>query len=130
MTAHEARLLVEILPDGRRARLTKPLELLDDRGNSHCVPAGFTTDFASVPRALWRLVPPWGPYSPAAVVHDYLYRTGTGTRPDADAAFLGLMKRLGVPAWKRYAMYLAVRAFGWTAWRGARTLASKPNPKG
>lgn len=128
MTAHEARLIVEILPDGRQATLTKPLELSDARGNVHRVPEGFTTDFASVPRLLWRLVPPWGPYSPAAVVHDYLYRTGTGTRPAADAVFLSLMKRLGVPAWKRYAMYAAVRAFGFMAWRGARALAS--NTKG
>lgn len=125
MTAHEARLIVEILPDGRQATLKKPLELSDGRGNVYRVPEGFTTDFASVPRLLWRLVPPWGPYSPAAVVHDYLYRTNLGTRPAADAAFLSLMKRLGVPAWKRYAMYAAVRAFGRFAWQGAKAVHTK-----
>ena len=40
------------------------------------VPAGFATDFASVPRAFWRLLPPFGEYMLAAVVHDYLYAVG------------------------------------------------------
>ena len=37
------------------------------------VPAGFVTDFASTPRALWSVIPPTGRYQLAAVVHDFLY---------------------------------------------------------
>src|SRR6266850_4958854 len=37
------------------------------------VPAGFVTDFASTPRAIWAVLPPVGQYQLAAVVHDFLY---------------------------------------------------------
>jgi hypothetical protein len=37
------------------------------------VPKGFETDFASVPRVFWTIIPPDGKYTKAAVVHDYLY---------------------------------------------------------
>lgn len=36
------------------------------------VPRGFLTDGASVPRLFWKLIPPWGGYGQAAVLHDYL----------------------------------------------------------
>ena len=84
------------------------------------MPAGFETDFASVPRLFWRVVPPWGRYSPAAVVHDYLYHTGKVSRIAADRVFLELMAALGVPLWKRQVMYWAVRLGGWLAWDTSR----------
>ena len=111
-------LQVEILPDGRRVKLLRPFRVrLRELGERVIeVPQGFETDFASVPRFFWRIVPPWGRYSPAAVVHDYLYSTGKVSREDADRAFLTLMQRLGVPAWKRSIMYWAVRWFGGPAY--------------
>lgn len=36
------------------------------------IPVGFLTDGASVPRFLWSLIPPWGSYGQAAVLHDWL----------------------------------------------------------
>ena len=36
------------------------------------VPIGYLTDGASVPRLFWNIIPPWGKYSQAAVLHDYL----------------------------------------------------------
>src|SRR5262245_11770367 len=36
------------------------------------VPAGFVTDFASTPRAIWSVLPPTGRYQMAAIVHDFL----------------------------------------------------------
>lgn len=84
------------------------------------VPAGFVTDFASVPRLFWNILPPFGRYGKAAIVHDYLYRTpGYVSRPVADALFLEAMKVLGVGRLIRYTMYLAVRAFGAGAYKGA-----------
>ena len=103
-------LRVEILPNGMTARLTQPFR----------VRTGFETDFASVPRLFWRVVPPWGRYSPAAVVHDYLYHTGKVSRLAADRLFLELMAALGVPLWKRQVMYWAVRLGGWLAWDASR----------
>ena len=113
-------LRVEILPSGRRARLTQPYRVGTAGGSIIEVPEGFETDFASVPRLFWRVVPPWGRYSPAAVVHDFLYSTGKVSRKEADAIFLELMARLAVPLWKRYVMYWAVRLFGWFAWDAHR----------
>jgi len=112
-------LRVEILPDGRRARLLQAFRVhVGERVIE--APQGFETDFASVPRVFWRIVPPWGRYSPAAVIHDYLYFTGHVPRAEADAVFLTLMERLGVPAWKRSVMYRAVRMFGKAAWDARR----------
>jgi hypothetical protein len=80
------------------------------------IPKGFITDFASVPRALWWLLPPWGNYGKAAVVHDYLYKTKQFSRRRSDQIFLEGMRVLGV-SWKtRTSMYAAVRACGWIPW--------------
>ncbi len=79
------------------------------------VPVGYRTDFASIPRVFWRILPPHGPYVPAAVVHDWLcdLRGSTGIDSAAThAVFLEAMEVLRVPAWKRATMYRAVRLFG------------------
>lgn len=97
-------------------RLLEPLSLeLGPAGSGVVitVPAGFATDYASVPRALWWLFPPHGRYKRAAVVHDYLYSCGCIHRAIADAVFLAAMEVLRVGRASRWTMYLAVRAFGW-----------------
>jgi len=83
------------------------------------VPAGFDTDFASVPRALWSLVPPTGVYTRAAVLHDWLYRTGATTRRDADRVFRAVMLELRTRRLRALLMWAAVRAFGWLHYRKA-----------
>ena len=86
------------------------------------VPAGYVTDFATVPRILWGLVSPWGEYGRASVVHDYLCSdkkvTNTKTqeirictRKEADKIFLEAMKDLNVNVVVCYAMYFSVRVF-------------------
>lgn len=87
-------------------------------GRAICVPQGFPTDGATVPRALWALLPYWGTYSRAAVVHDYLLirlRTGdphpeAPTRRQADRIFLEAMEVCGTGRIVRTLMYWAVRA--------------------
>ena len=81
------------------------------------VPAGFGTDFASVPRLFWAVFPPYGRFTKAAVVHDWLYRTHAVSRKDADGIFHRIMRELGTKWWRRRLMYLAVRLFGWYGWR-------------
>lgn len=76
------------------------------------VPAGFVTDLASVPRALWSILPPHGQYAKAAIVHDYLYQQAIGSKRYADDVFLEAMEVLGVARWRRMVMYWAVRCFG------------------
>lgn len=80
------------------------------------VPAGFITDFASVPRGLWNLFPPTGPYGKAALVHDVMYTTQTGSRKEADDIFLEAMGVLQVRSFTKYAVYSSVRMWGWKAW--------------
>jgi len=81
------------------------------------VPAGFRTDFASVPRVLWTIVPPVGLYGKAAVVHDFLYVSQPCTRLEADRIFLDAMEVLGVPLVQRSLMYKAVRLGGGGGWK-------------
>lgn len=76
------------------------------------VPENFYTDFASIPRIFWTILPPDGEYTQAAVLHDFLYRNHIRSRAEADAIFLEAMTVLEVPEWKRDVMYWAVRTFG------------------
>lgn len=83
------------------------------------VPAGCETDFASIPRLLWNVLPPTGAYGKAAVVHDFLYRThGQASRPDADRVFLEGMEALDVGWFTRHAMYAGVRVGGARSYKG------------
>jgi len=89
------------------ARLTKPMVYF-----GWCVPEGFTTDFASIPRWLWSFLPPIGIYAQPAVLHDYLYTMGCVSRAEADLTFYEAMKFENVNFATRCLMYLAVRLFG------------------
>jgi hypothetical protein len=90
-------------------------------GLTICVPKGFVTDFASIPRGLWNLFPCDGRHSPAAVIHDFLYSGTHTSRFLADAIFREVMTELQVPRWRRDLMYFAVRLFGWRCFK-------KPQP--
>ncbi len=112
----------------------------EDSGLSIIVPYNFTTDFASTPWFLWWLLPRWGKYGNAAVIHDYLYRGGEivldehvysgsehlpktdltlphPTRKQADEIMLEAMKVLEVAAWQRNLIYWGVRIGGWYGWK-------------
>lgn len=88
------------------------------------VPIGFVTDFASIPRILWNLLPPTGgTYGKAAVIHDYMYRFPTHapgkpawTRTDCDLTLRHGMDALGVNRLTRWAIYTGVRLGGWVPW--------------
>ena len=89
------------------------------------VPIGTITDFASVPRIFWSIFPPYGEYTQAAVLHDYLYQTHFRTKKESDLIFLEAMGVLKVPAWKKYIMYEAVNLFGGHAWKTYGTINEK-----
>lgn len=76
------------------------------------VPAGFITDFASIPRVFWRILPPWGRYGKAAVVHDYLCVYRTRPSKETHNIFLEAMEVLEVAKWKRLIMYAGVKCCG------------------
>lgn len=105
--------------NGRTWRLLTPFTFATTHhrhAKTVTVPAGFLTDFASVPRFFWRVLPPTGPYGKATVIHDYLYSLKPTDRLAVDQIFLDAMRALRVPPLTRWTMYAAVRLFGWLAW--------------
>ena len=84
------------------------------------IPKGYKTDFASIPRLLWPLLPPHGRMANAAIVHDFAYdnRLGedlfgeTKARKTADVEFAIRCHADGVPDWQVALAYIFVRLFG------------------
>lgn len=87
------------------------------------VPAGYVTNYASVPRAFLWVLPVNGRHGKAAVVHDYLcnerffqdkegkqFESGF-SRWMADCVFYEAMTVLGVPWWRRKLAWLGVRLY-------------------
>jgi len=78
-------------------------------------PEAMRTDFASIPRFVWSLWPPYSPhYGKAAVIHDWLYQTegdGRFTRRQSNLIFLEAMKSLGAGYFKRSTIFNAVELF-------------------
>lgn len=83
------------------------------RTQQFVVPRGTLTDFASVPRVFAWLVPKYGLFTAAAVLHDHLVRVerpaGRISAVDADGLFRRAMRELGVPFLVRWFMWAAVR---------------------
>ena len=77
------------------------------------VPAGFRTDFATVPRVVVWLVPRFGRYTAAAILHDWLVTvavvSGAVTAREADGLFRRVMREEGVPVVRRWLMWVGVR---------------------
>ena len=92
------------------------------------VPKGLLTDLASVPRIARSAVGRVGRHLESAIVHDFLYGTSQGllstseNRAFADTLFNAGMKASGVPRFRRWMIYRAVRAFGDKSFREGRNL--------
>ena len=80
------------------------------------IPIGFITNFASVPRIFWWLISPIDTHAKAAVIHDYCYGCHYDEKKRCDDIFAEGMTVLGVPKWKIFCMYWAVRLFAWIPW--------------
>lgn len=100
---------------------------------SMTIPAGMVTDGASVPRIFFPLIAAWDLSFSAPIVHDHLYSTGgrpkrvypygtTFSRAETDRIFRLLQEDEGVWWWRRWLSWLAVRGFGFFAWRHATAL--------
>ena len=94
-----------------------PLEYLTDSGVDIVVPAGFPTDLASIPRIAQSVIEVNGKHRRAAVIHDYLYHFGIGTREDADGILKEAMLRDGVNEEEAIVIYEAVRLGGASHWK-------------
>jgi hypothetical protein len=91
------------------------------------VPERFITDFASVPSLLAAVLPRWGKYGPAAIIHDWLYWEQPDAFPKerADEVFLEAMKLLGVGPIRTWALYNGVKLFGRMAWNENRRMRAQ-----
>lgn len=119
--------------DGRTWRVTAPFDYrlgALDSLESVRVPLGFITDFASIPRGLWNLMPPIGLYGKAAVIHDWLYQHQLVTidpancrlvnRGEADEILNEAMGVLCVHRVTRWLIFAGVRTGGWVSWNRYR----------
>lgn len=101
----------------RKWKVIAPLTYLfsvDGIDQAITVPAGYVTDFASVPRLFWIMFPPDGKYTKAAVIHDYLCdnpKKFTHTRKQTDYVFLTAMLESGVSRFKSFILFSAVRFY-------------------
>ena len=89
-----------------------------DTEQTFVVPRGFVTDLASVPRVFWAAFPPCGRFTPAAVVHDYIYwyQPQVCDQKCADDLLLVAMKESKVDLVSRNAIYAGVRLAGKSSW--------------
>lgn len=122
--------------DGGAWKLVRPFGYCANDATEIRVPAGFVTDFASIPRVFWNLFPPTGRYGKAAVIHDWLYShrvvddmitpallqhgSRCVDRAEADRMFREAMRVLGVSAPTVWTLYTGVRLGGWKPWRAYR----------
>lgn len=97
-------------------------------GKELVIPAGTTTDGASIPRILWRVCghPMQSPRIYAALVHDYLYSIGgdDDARLRADKIYRDMLISFGVSCFAAYTEYYAIRWFGGSHWRACALLAA------
>lgn len=109
--------------DCRTWRLEQPLQYeVGELGSGRIVlvPSSFETDITSIPWLVRGLMPAWGRWSRAAILHDWLYEClqrgvphpEAPTRRLADAVFHEALLVSEVPRPLAYAMWIVVRLFG------------------
>lgn len=114
--------------------VVRPFSYRTHAGDLITVPAGMTTDLASVPRFAWAFVPPDGLWVRAAVVHDFLYRSSgrciiakvnrasscSLSRPyqraEADKILDDAMADIGIGMAARVTIWSGVRVGGHSGW--------------
>lgn len=90
------------------------------------IPAGFVTDFASIPPIIRPLFSHDDVHDLPGLLHDYLYWTQSCSQLQADELFREGLEEVGVEWIERLSMYIALRAFGTSAWeRNAKARESK-----
>lgn len=119
--------------DRRTFTLLADLVLADDDERVITVPAGFTTDFASIKVlhnaflfVLFALVSGYGNY--AATVHDWLYEHGSLTRNEADAVLYRALRAEGVARWRAWLMWAGVRIGGAKQYNSTPTSSGFSSP--
>ncbi len=105
-----SELEVKAVDDGTWQLLAPFCVQIDDE--RICVPQGYRTDFASIPRLPFVFWVFGDTAHRSAVIHDWLYTCGTKPRAWCDEVFEEAMKLDGLSAWRRKMMWLGVRVGG------------------
>lgn len=91
-----------------------------DKNRIFTVPAGFQTNFASVPRILQLFFRKKDVYSAASVLHDYLYASKEVSKKEADEILEEGMIVAGSSKTTAKIFHLAVKFFGYSSWKNAK----------
>lgn len=100
-----------------REDMVVEIKFVDGQVLTIVVPKGFVSDGASVPWFFWKIVPPFGNYLRAAVVHDYLYRVGCLSRRVADAVLWSMAIADKTPKWQMRVIDTGLAIGGGPAYR-------------
>jgi hypothetical protein len=117
---------VRLLPDGKWELREELRYLCRLTQKAYTVPAGFVTDFASVPRLPLTYLLAGNTAHLAAVIHDFLYETAEEPKKVADRVFAEIMDETGVPDWRRKLMFLGVAIGGGDYELGEDAVVKKP----
>ena len=88
-------------------------------GKKYSIPAGFITDFGSIPRAARMTIDRMGKAAIGFVIHDWLREEDEAAQPVstkvADLALYEIGLQYGETWWCMNKVYYSLRSFGWTA---------------
>lgn len=113
------RLVVSPGEDGIHWTLVEPFDYWTGEAGNRIqitVPAGFLTDFGSIPQIFQNIVSSIGKPTKAFVLHDWLYHTQQFSRERSDQILFEAMGLLGVSELEKLTIYEAVRLGGWFPW--------------
>lgn len=109
---------IEANAKGGKSIVTLEDAWFDYCGMRICVPAGFASDGASVPRLLWGLLSPCiDPVTLVpSVIHDFIYQMKIGARSVADMWYAEALVGAGYPEWKACLTFFGLKLLGWRRW--------------
>jgi hypothetical protein len=103
---------VELLEDGRSARLLHDFKYIDPFGRAWVARKGLTSDGASIPRIAHRIRAPWtGKHRLAALPHDQACVDRVDRWQDVHRMYWNALKDSGEP-------FYIVWLMGWAVWLG------------
>jgi len=107
---------------GKKWQVYEPIKHKLHDGTTIIIPVDFKTDLSSVPKFLWGIMPPFGNFLLAALVHDYLYVGDKSRgRKFADKEMVIISKKLNNKTifnrLDNQIRYIGVRVFGWYYWK-------------
>ena len=112
-------IVLEYIPSkkGKKWKTFNQIDVPLSDGSILKIPKGFETDLSTVPKFLWGILPPFGNFLLAAIVHDYLYVTKDDRgRNFADKEMLIISNKKNKNKVDNYFRYFAVRLFGGLYW--------------